>query len=299
MLFVRSGMKGWAPHVFGTAGGTAIQPRVAVVGHVEWTTIARSDRVPLAGEVIHADVRWEGPAGGGAVAAVQLARLAGQCSFFTALGDDAAGRRAGEQLSGLGVRVLAAARGERTRHAVSLVDASGERTTTTLGPRLQPDSADPLPWHELSGYDAVFFTAGDTGAVCAARQAKTLVATSRELRIVASARVPVDALAGSLRDPAEHYDPTALIAAPGLLVRTDGADGGTFEVCGGPAARYSAAEPPGPIADLYGVGDTFAAALTFALGAGADVVTALSFAADRGAEATTRTGPYPITAPVA
>jgi ribokinase len=281
------------------AAGTATRPRVAVIGHVEWTTIARSDRVPVAGEVIHADVSWEGPAGGGAVAAVQLARLAGECTFFTALGDDAAGRRAVEHLGALGVQVLAAARDERTRHAVSLVDASGERTTTTLGPRLQPASVDPLPWHELSGYDAVFFTAGDTVAVRAARQATTLVATSRELRIVASAQVPVDALVGSLHDPAERYDPTVLIAAPGLLVRTDGADGGLFEVSGGPAARYRAAEPPGPIADLYGVGDTFAAALTFALGCGADVATALSFAADRGADATTRAGPYPITASVA
>lgn len=280
--------------MFGMAGGTKTRPRVAVVGHVEWTTIARSDQVPVAGEVIHADVSWEGAAGGGAVVAVQLARLAGECTFFTALGDDEAGRRAGEQLGALGVQVLAATRNERTRQAVSLIDPSGERTTTTLGPRLQPASADPLPWHELPGYDAVFFTAGDIGAVRAARQAKTLVATSRELRIVASAQVLVDALVGSLRDPAERYDRTALTAAPGLLVRTDGAGGGLFEVCGGPAARYRATEPPGPTADLYGVGDTFAAALTFALGSGADVATALSFAADRGAEATTRTGPYSI-----
>jgi len=285
--------------VLGIAGDTRTRLRVAVVGHVEWTTIARADRVPVAGEVIHADVTWEGPAGGGAVAAVQLARLAGECTFFTALGDDAAGRRAGKQLSALGVQVLAAARDGRTRHAVSLVDASGERTTMTLGPRLDPASADPLPWCDLPGYDAVFFAAGDTGALCAARQVKTLVATSREFRIVANARVHLDALVGSLHDPAERYDPTALIAAPGLLVRTDGADGGVFKVRGGPAARYRATEPPGPTADMYGVGDTFAAALTFALGSGADVATALSFAANHGADATTRIGPFPITAPVA
>jgi ribokinase len=285
--------------VFRTTGGTATRPRVAVVGHVEWTTIARSDRVPVAGEVIHADVSWEGPAGGGAVAAVKLAQLAGECTFFTALGDDAVGRRAVEQLDALGVQVLTAARDERTRRAMSLVDVSGERTTTTLGPRLQPTAADPLPWHELSGYDAVFLTAGDVGAVRATRQAKTFVATSRELRIVASAQVPVDALVGSMHDPAERYNPTALITAPGLLVRTDGADGGLFEVCGGPAARYRAATPPGPTADLYGVGDTFAAALTFALACGVDIAAALSFAANHGAEATTRIGPYPITTPVA
>jgi ribokinase len=285
--------------MFDVTGGTSVSRRMAVVGHVEWTTIARSERVPVSGEVVHADVLWEGPAGGGAVAAVQLASLAGECAFFTALGADAAGRQAAEQLDGLGVRVLAAARNERTRHAVSLIDASGERTTTTLGPRLQPVSTDPLPWHELSSYDAVYFTAGDTAAVRAARQAATLVATSRELRVVAGSRVRVDALVGSLRDPAECYDPAAFTVAPELVVCTDGAAGGVFQVYGGPASSYRAAEPPGPVTDLYGVGDTFAAALTFALGSSADVATALSFAAGLGADCTTRTGPYPLAAPVA
>jgi ribokinase len=272
---------------------------VAVVGHVEWTMIARSERIPVTGEVVHADVLWEGPAGGGAVAAVQLAILAGECAFFTALGADAAGRQAGEQLDRLGVRVLASARNKRTRHAVSLLDASGERTTTTLGPRLQPVSADPLPWHELSSYDAVYFTAGDTAAVRAARQAATLVATSRELEVVADSQVRVDALVGSISDPAERYDPAAFSVAPKLVVCTDGAAGGVFRVCGGSASSYGAAEPPGPVADLYGVGDTFAAALTFALGSGMDVAAALSFAAGIGADCTTRTGPYPLAAPIA
>jgi ribokinase len=275
--------------------GYSQAPRqVAVVGHVEWTTVCRSDHVPVAGEVIHADVAWEGPAGGGAVAAVQLARLAGQCTFFTALGADQAGERARVLLSELGVQVLAAGRDEPTRRAISLIDASGERTTTTIGPRLQPVLTDPLPWQELSGYHAVFFAAGDTGAVHAARRARTLVATSRELRILTSAQIRLDALVGSLRDPAEHYDRTALAVAPQLLVLTDGANGGIFEVCGGTAASYRAAQPAGPTADLYGVGDTFAAALTFALGCDAEVAAALAFAADRGADCTTQTGPFPV-----
>ncbi|MFD0351600.1 hypothetical protein ACFQ0M_47140 [Kitasatospora aburaviensis] len=33
------------------------------MGHVEWTTIAGLDEVPAAGEVIHADRLWQGPAG--------------------------------------------------------------------------------------------------------------------------------------------------------------------------------------------------------------------------------------------
>ena len=61
---------------------------MAVVGHVEWVLFARVSRVPRAGEVIHAHDPFEEPAGGGAVAAVQLARLAGGSVLVTALGDD-------------------------------------------------------------------------------------------------------------------------------------------------------------------------------------------------------------------
>src|SRR6478609_11113642 len=72
--------------------------RVAVVGHVEWVELARVERVPAPGQIVHALEAWDGPAGGGAVAAVQLARLAGECLFLTALGDDALGHRAKREL---------------------------------------------------------------------------------------------------------------------------------------------------------------------------------------------------------
>ena len=74
-------------------------PRVAVVGHVEWITFARVDRVPAAGAIAHATETWSGAGGGGAVAAVQLAKLAGSSELFTALGGDGVGRRAREELS--------------------------------------------------------------------------------------------------------------------------------------------------------------------------------------------------------
>jgi ribokinase len=91
--------------------------KVAVVGHVEWIQFARVERVPLAGEIVHASEDWEEPGGGGAVAALQLARLAGSCLFITALGDDELGHRAEAELEGLGVRVAAAWRPERQRKA--------------------------------------------------------------------------------------------------------------------------------------------------------------------------------------
>ena len=59
--------------------------QVAVVGHVEWVEFARVDHVPAPGEIVHALETWEEPAGGGAVAAVQLASIGGSCLLFTAL----------------------------------------------------------------------------------------------------------------------------------------------------------------------------------------------------------------------
>lgn len=82
-------------------------PSVAVVGHVEWVRFAHVERVPRAGEVVHAVADFEEPAGGGAVVAVQLARLAGGCVLHTALGEDEEGRRSIERLRALGVEVRA------------------------------------------------------------------------------------------------------------------------------------------------------------------------------------------------
>ena len=62
--------------------------RVAVIGHVEWIEFVRVAHMPAAGDIVHAREAWQEPGGGGAVAAVQLARLAGDCTFFTTLGDD-------------------------------------------------------------------------------------------------------------------------------------------------------------------------------------------------------------------
>ena len=89
--------------------------------------------------------------GGGAVAAVQLARLAGECLFLTALGDDELGRRAKRSLERLGVRVEAAWRPGPQRRAFVHTDAHAERTITVLGDRIGPRGDDPLPWDELDG----------------------------------------------------------------------------------------------------------------------------------------------------
>jgi ribokinase len=266
--------------------------RVAVVGHNEWLTFGRVDHIPGPGEIAHADDAWDAPAGGGPVAAVQLAKLAGACAFFTAVGDDGLGRRTCAELRTLGLTVHAAVRDAPTRRAVALIEPGGERTITTLGPRLEPRGDDPLPWEDLRGADAAFVTAGDPDAFRAARGARVLVVTARALGQLADAGVPADAVVGSANDPAERYEAGALSEPPGVVVRTDGARGGTFETADGRVGRYEPAPVSGAGGDAYGGGDSFMAGLTFALARGDALAEALALAARCGAACVGRRGPY-------
>ncbi len=266
--------------------------RVAVVGHVEWVTFARVDHVPLAGEIVNDEGWWEEPAGGGPVAAAQLAKLAGGCTLFTALGNDEWGARTRAAVEARGLRVEAAIRDAATRRAFTFIDAKGERTITTLGDRLDAGASDPLPWDELEGADAVYFTAGDLGALRLARGARVLVATSRVMDRLAEADIFFDAVVGSGSDPSERYDSARLRRKPALVVRTDGANGGTYETAEGERSRFAAAPLPGPLVDTYGGGDSFAAGLTFALAKGTRADEALAFASRCGAACVTGRGPY-------
>jgi ribokinase len=264
--------------------------RVAVVGHVEWIEFARVERVPQPGEIVHALETWEEVGGGGAVAAVQLARLAGECVFFTALGDDEIGHRSAAQLAELGVRLEPAWRSEAQRRGFVHLDAEGERTITVVGERLGPYGNDPLPWGELDAFDAVYFTAGDAAALRAARSAGTLVATTRAREALASG-VRLDALVASANDAGEAYDEGELEPAPVAVVRTAGAGGGTI-VSEGRTAQWDAVPLAGPVVDAYGAGDCFAAGLTFGLGSGLTVEKAVAVGAECGAACMTRRGPY-------
>jgi ribokinase len=263
--------------------------RVAVVGHVEWVVFARVERVPQPGEIVSATEVWEEPAGGGAVAAVQLANLNGSVDFFTSLGDDDLGRRSKERLTELGVTVHAADAGQPQRRALTYVDENGERTITVLGPKLRPSGEDgSLPWEQLVRCDAVYFTGGDVAAVRAARRAKVLVATSRELETLHRAAEEVDALVGSAEDVGERPDALELDPPPRLVVSTSGGLGGWIR----PGGPFRAAPIPGPIEDAYGCGDCFAAGFTYGLGAGMDVDDAAALAARCGATVLTSRGPY-------
>jgi len=206
---------------------------IAVVGHVEWIEFVRVDHVPQRGEIVHAGETWCEAAGGGAVAAVQLARLAGSSTLFTAIGDDELGRKVVPELERHGVTVHAAVRAEPQRRGFTYVDSAGERTITVIGERLGPRRSDDLPWEELAEADGVYFVSGDAAALKAAREAKVLVATARSLATLAEGRVELDALVRSRNDEGETYRPGDLDPPPRTDVGTAGSQGGTFTPVGG------------------------------------------------------------------
>ena len=266
--------------------------KLAVVGHVEWVQFARVERVPRAGDIVHASEMWEEAAGGGAVSAVELVRLNGEAAFFTALGDDELGRRARRSLERLGVEVHAVHLPEPQRRAFVHVDADGERTITVLGEKLVPKGrVHRLPWEQLADADGVYFVSGDAEALHAARRARVVVATARELPTLREAGVELDALVASGEDEGELYRPGDLEPEPRVVVTTAGALGGWAQ----PGGPYRAAPVVGPVEDAYGCGDCFAAGLTFALAQGLPPEDALVVAARSGAAALTRRGAHGAT----
>jgi ribokinase len=266
---------------------------VAVVGHVEWVQFARVSHIPRAGEIVHASEPFAEPAGGGAVAAVQIARLAGASVLITALGDDEHGRASLARLKQLGVDVHAATLAEPTRRAVTLVDDRRERTITTLGARLEPNGADErIDWSALAGGDAIYFTAGDLDALRLARAAaRVLVASPRALDALGHG-VRIDVLVLSADDEVERRELPRARDEADVVVLTEGGHGGSYTRADGERGSWAAAALPGEPVDSYGCGDSFAAGLTYGLGSGLAMDDALALAARCGAYCLTGRGPY-------
>ena len=175
---------------------------------------------------------------------------------------------------------------------MTFLDARGERTITTIGPRLVPTAGDDLPWDLFDEVDGVYFTGGDVGALRHARRARVLVATPRARDALEGSGVELDALVRSAADAGEQGDPERLGFSARTIVSTEGSHGGTYVGSEGRTGSFEAAALPGPVVDAYGAGDSFAAAVTYGLGAGMDIDAALEVASRCGAGNLTARGPY-------
>jgi ribokinase len=264
-----------------------VSARVAVVGHVEWVDFMPVARLPRPGELTHSERAFSRPAGGGGVACGVLAELGAETELFCALGSGEHAEATRAQLRAQGVRVHDAPREQPMRRAITLLEPGGDRLIVTIGERLEPAGADPLPWERLDATDAVYFTAGDAGALAHARRARVLVATPRAGAVLRSGPM-LDALVYSADDADERAWAEQAASRTRLRFATEGDRGGHFtgEACG----RWEAAAPPGPVHDSYGCGDAFAAVLACALGSGEPLQRAITQAAGWGARMLVRTG---------
>jgi ribokinase len=280
--------------------------RLAVVGHVEWVDFLSVAQLPELGQITPAERVRVNAAGGAVVAAAVLAELGAEVDFFGAFGSDPYGDRAIAELRARGITVHAVRRPGPSRQVITFVDAHRERSIVTIGERLAPRGADALDWERLAGADGVYFTAGDLGALRAARRARILVTTPRLAETLPSIDVELDALVFSSDDAAECRWAAALEARARLRVVTEGGSGGHWsERAGGghrserageghpshaAEGRWGTAPPPGPVIDSYGAGDSFAAGFTFGLATTGDPATAARIGAECGARALTHPG---------
>lgn len=258
-----------------------------MVGHVEWVDFIAVPHLPSSGEIEHAHEAFARAAGGGGVVAAVLVELGAEVDFFCALGDDADGHRAAEELSSRGVRLHAAWRRQPTRRAVTMLDDGGERTIVTMGERLEPLGADELDWDRLARADGVYFTAGDSAALRRARAARVVVASPRGREALQSGP-EIDALVYSGQDRDESRWAERLAGHARLMVETLGHAGGRWR--GASEGRWDAVPLGGPLRDSYGAGDSFAAGFTHVLACGGSVAEAAALGAECGARALTRPG---------
>ena len=224
-------------------------PRVAVVGHVEWIESLKS-AMPKPGEIVHVTEWWEDVGGGGSVAAVQLAKLAGGAEFYMRWPRT---RGAGVQAAarGAGVTVYAAPRpGEHRRGFVHL-DGEHERTITILGERIAPHGDDDLPWENLAQTDAVYFTAATSARSRTPRTARRHAARLRHTLAAASVKLDVLVQRPASSRPRMCSTRRRLRGRPARTRRWWGG-GRTTD------GHLEAAELPGEPKDSYGAGDSFA-----------------------------------------
>ena len=268
--------------------------RVAVVGHVEWCEFAEVPHVPRPGEIVHAAETFEEPAGGGAVAAVQLRKLAGEATLFTAFGDDETGHRSDAELREHGVHVEGRFRPEPQRRAFVYLDSDGERTITVLGPRLGPSGADDLPWDLLDETDAVVRDGGRRRGRAPGpprARARGHAARARHARRGARAARRAGVERPGPRRALQPRRPRPCAEGRRADARSGRGRVGDGERRAGPLGRR---ELPGPVRDSYGAGDSFAAGLTYGLGAGWEIAKAVELAARCGAACLTGRGPYEV-----
>jgi sulfofructose kinase len=152
-------------------------PRLLVLGHAAHDLVYRVPAIPSRPVKVLASGLTECGGGMAANAAVAIARLGGQATYWGRVADDALGERILGDLAAEGVDVADARRVPGCRSPVSsiLVDAQGDRLICSYSdPALDPDPGW-LPLDRVAGFDVVLadvrWPQGSAALLAAARAA--------------------------------------------------------------------------------------------------------------------------------
>lgn len=248
--------------------------RICVVGSTNVDLLLRLPRHPVPGETVLARSRARHAGGKGANQAVALARLGAQVRFVSAVGSDDDGTWSLSALREEGVPTDEVAVVDApTGLAVVSVDDAGENTiVVAAGANLLVTAPSTLTEDALLLSLEVPLAVVSTSARVAREQGVLVVLNAAPWQPLPPALLAdIDVLVMNATEAAQQGSE---LAVPGLVV-TLGGDGAQV-VQGGITILVPA--PAVEVVDTTGAGDCFAAALTFALASGRDLVSAASWA---------------------
>ena len=253
---------------------------LTVVGSVNLDLVARSKRLPRAGETLTDAAFARFPGGKGANQAVAAARLGAQVRFVGAVGDDAF---ADEALAGLreaGVELALSRHGE-TGVALIVVDADGENVIVVA-----PGANAQIGAVEVSGNVLCQLEISDETVTSAAKGADRFFLNAAPARAI-----PVNVVREAELVVVNRYELDSLSETPRLLALTLGDEGAVLIEAGQEVAR--AAAPRVQAVDGTAAGDAFTACLVVSLLEDRDRDEALRRACAAGAIAVSREGAQP------
>jgi ribokinase len=291
------------------------KPKIVVVGSANTDFVVLVPQIPVKGETVLGGKFITARGGKGANQAVAAARLGAEVTFIARLGQDTLGREAVEayQKEGIDTQYIARDNTEPSGVALIIVNQQGENLIAVApgaNSRLVPEdvrtaevairSADCL----LVQMEVPLPTVQTALELARHYQVRTILnpapapttPPSPEFLILADILTPneteVKALAGQYATPDALQTAELLQAKAGIktLIVTLGSHGALL--MSDDQKTYIPAFRINPV-DTTGSGDAFNAALTVALGRGADLPIAVRYAAGAGALTATRAGAQP------
>lgn len=264
-------------------------PELLVLGSINQDIIAHTDRLPVPGETVGNGTLSRYPGGKGANQAVAAARLGADVRLMGAIGDDAAGHGMRAELERAGVDTsLVAVRNSATGTALITVDALGENQIAVC------PGANAEVEFDTSDFDGTGVILAQLevplAAVVRAAESSTGYFALNAAPAMRLPRALIERCDLIIVNETEYADMPELADAR-LVAVTYGGEGASLLRHGTQALRIPAKKAT--VVNSVGAGDSFCAALTLALAAGAEPETALRVAAAVGAAAVSHPASQP------